>query len=109
MALSANQEKKEKQLANLRPRKKGDPPLPNSGRPRNTPITDALRELFSDPKELSAFVRAASKHAKRGSGIHFKEITERIDGKVVDQVEITGAVDLVERLTAARKRVKRDG
>jgi|HubBroStandDraft_4_1064222.scaffolds.fasta_scaffold00050_13 hypothetical protein len=66
---------------NLKPWQPGQSGNP-SGRPKTKPITKALQDLFEDPEFAKAFAQAAVDHANKGSGTHFKEIAERLEGKV---------------------------
>lgn len=90
MALSANIEKRKRQLANLNPAKKGEPSRNPSGRPKKLPITEALQKIFDDPEFARQYAIAAAKHAKNGSGTHFKEINDRVDGPTKQIHEHTG-------------------
>lgn len=72
----------------FKPGQSGNP----GGRPKKLPITEALQEILADPEKARAYVLAALKHAiKSGSASHFKEINDRVEGRVVERVEHTGA------------------
>jgi hypothetical protein len=103
MALSINTEKKAKQLANLKPRKKGDPGLPGAGRPRKL-ITDRVEQILrsrvkgmgrTNRTYLDVFAETGVKRAIAKSDVLYKEIYERIEGPVEHNLkvreEITGS------------------
>lgn len=71
------------------------------GRPKKLPITEALQEILDDPVRARAYAVAGIKHAMRGgSASHFKEINDRVEGKVADQVEHSGGISItVEHIT----------
>jgi hypothetical protein len=64
------------------------------GRPKKLPFTDILRKLSEDPELVEKYGRAAFKHAILGSSAHFKEINERVEGKVKDESEVTGKITI---------------
>lgn len=91
VGLSANQEKRKKQLANLHPVKKGDPSLNPSGRPKSKPFLDAIQKHIKEhPEDVTAAIKAAFAQTKRGSFVHLRELADRTDGPVKQQVEHTG-------------------
>lgn len=90
MALSKDSEKRAKQLANLKPFTGEDDPRRGVGKKR-LPITEALQKFFENPDNVRAYIESAAKHARNGSGTHFKEINERVEGKIAEKVEHTGA------------------
>jgi len=91
VGLSANQEKRKKQLANLHPVKKGDPSLNPSGRPKSKPFFDAIQKHIAEhPEDVTAAIKAAFAQTKRGSFVHLRELADRTDGPVKQQVEHSG-------------------
>jgi Family of unknown function (DUF5681) len=71
----------------FRPGASGNP----GGRPKQQPGTEALRVLLADEKTAMALARAMIKRALKGNVRAFKEIMDRVEGKVANRVEITGA------------------
>ena|ERR1700686_3700373 len=64
------------------------------GRPRKTPVTDALRKMLEeDPKLAMRAAKAlfAQVFRKNGPVVQaFREIADRVDGKSAERVEVTG-------------------
>jgi hypothetical protein len=67
------------------------------GRPKGSfSLTNALNKVMatedpaSDKLVFELFVTAGVKHAIKGNAAYFKEIFERLEGKVTDKVEQTG-------------------
>ena len=88
-----------------KPGESGNP----GGRPKSKPITDLLRKLIEeDPEQAKAIVRKLLEQAKKGSLGHFKELTDRIEGPVVQQQESKADVMLkvAECIAEGRKRVE---
>ena len=80
---------------NLRPAwKKGESGNPK-GRPKDKPITAALRELMdrNDGEAIKALAAVALKNALKGDFRFAKEILERIDGKVAEQLDLNADVN----------------
>ena len=78
------------------------------GRPKSKPITDLLRELLEeDPQMARDIAKKLLQLAKKGSLGHFKEMTDRIEGPVVQQQESKADVMLkvAECIAEGRKRV----
>lgn len=65
----------------------------NTNATKNRPITDALRRalLANDAEKMRALTDAFINRAIAESDAAAKEIIERIDGKVMQQLEHTGA------------------
>jgi len=70
-----------------KPGQSGNP----KGRPPNKKyISEALRELLeSDPELLKELIKAITGKAKKGDVPAFKEISDRVEGKVADKIEGT--------------------
>ena len=88
-----------------KPGESGNP----GGRPKSKPITDLLRELLEeDPQMARDIAKKLLQLAKKGSLGHFKEMTDRIEGPVVQQQESKADVMLkvAECIAEGRKRVK---
>ena len=71
----------------FKPGQSGNP----SGRPKATPITDALRQALSDPAELSKFITAILKKAKKGDVKAFQAVADRLEGKPAQALNLAGA------------------
>ena len=90
--------------ANLqKPWKKGECGNPK-GRPKGSGITDKLKKILDEPaKEGSdmttaeVLARAAIKAAAKGDHRFFKEILDRVEGKVKDKVEVDGDIRVIEQ------------
>lgn len=88
--LSDNPEKKARQLANLRPRKQGDPALPGAGRPKMRPLTEACQAILErtvkgDPQGRTyaeAIAAALAEKALKGDLRAFAELADRAEGRV---------------------------
>lgn len=69
------------------------------GRPRSKPITDMLREIFDDPKEV-AEIRANVLRTLKSKGmagvILLSHIADRLEGKVPDELEVRDLRDLTD-------------
>jgi hypothetical protein len=71
----------------FQPGQSGNP----GGRPKSKPLTEAIeRILKANPLEADKIAKAMLKKLRGGSVLHFKEIADRIEGKVVQQAELTG-------------------
>ena len=94
MALSKDREKRERQLANLRPAIQGEPSRNPSGRPKKRLITDQLEKLLKqrDPKtgKPNAELVAAGLIKMLAQGKNVPELLNRIEGPVPQVQEITG-------------------
>lgn len=85
----------------FQPGQSGNP----SGRPKSKPITEAYKAILADPANREALAKALLKHAKKGNVFAAKEMADRVEGKVVEQVEITANVSLELRLVEAERRL----
>jgi len=89
----------------FKPGQSGNP----GGRPKETPITDALRQALSDPAELERFISAVIKKAKKGDVKAFQAVSDRIEGKPAQALNLGGAdggpiVFRLERIGKAEER-----
>ena len=90
MALSQNKERREKQLANLIPCKPGETRNPG-GRPKRKPFLEAIiKHMEEHPEDVPAAIKSAFQQSKRGSIAHLRELADRTDGPVKQQIEHTG-------------------
>lgn len=71
----------------FKPGQSGNP----GGRPKQTPIADALRVALSDPSELEKFISAVLKKAKKGDVKAFQAVSDRIEGKPAQALNLGGA------------------
>ncbi len=99
--------------SNLKPWRKGQSGNPK-GRPRKADcLTSLLKEEIEkvDPKDKhkrtfrELIVIATMRLAMKGNAAALREVWDRMDGKVKDAVEMTGSVDLVQRLLEGRERL----
>jgi hypothetical protein len=89
-------------LANLRPPwKKGEVPNP-SGRSKRT-LTAALIARLGRKRALEV-ATALIDEAAEGNVFAFKELADRLEGKVAQRIELEGHVDLGLRIAEARRR-----
>jgi len=74
-----------------KPGQSGNP----KGRPKDKPITAALRELMdrNDGEAIKALAAVALKNALKGDFRFAKEILERVDGKVAEQLDLNADVN----------------
>jgi len=65
--------------------------LGNSGRPKSRPIAAAIRELLdaNDGEAIRAMAKVGLSKALKGDFRFFKELAERIDGKVLERLDLT--------------------
>jgi hypothetical protein len=63
-----------------------------AGRPKKKPITEALEAIYSNPKEAASAAMAMAKKVKKGDVKAFAEVANRLEGRVVQQVEMKGEV-----------------
>jgi hypothetical protein len=81
-----------------------------SGNPRGrTPeklITDALKGIYSNPEELARFIRAAHSRACKGHVKFWELIADRLEGKVMQQIEHTG--NIIHEITSLEQKMAKD-
>ena len=76
------------------------------GRPKLKPLTDLLKEYLENPQNAAALVESLLKEAiKTGNYLHFKEICDRIEGKVAQRVELAGGEGLPIQVADARAKL----
>jgi hypothetical protein len=68
----------------------------NKNATKNRPITDAIRRvlLANDGEKLRKLAEAMVERAIEASDTAAKEVTERVDGKVLQEVEHSGDLHL---------------
>jgi hypothetical protein len=94
---------KEAEPFKFKPGQSGNP----GGRPKKTPLTDLYRELVDDPEvldEIRNSVRQMVKSGRMVGMLQLKEMAERVEGKVKQQIEAEVTVNLADAIAAARKR-----
>jgi hypothetical protein len=97
---------KDKRIANLKPFKAGQSGNPG-GRPKNKPITELYERILTDPKNMAAVEKAVLKTLLKGNMamvLLLREITERIEGKVMQPIEADVTMNLAEAIAEGRKR-----
>ena len=99
--------------SNLKPWRKGQSGNPK-GRPRKADcLTSLLKEEIEkvDPKDkhkrtyMELIVIATMRLAMQGNAAALRGVWDRMDGKVKDEVEMKGSVDLAQRLIEGRERL----
>lgn len=73
----------------FKPGQSGNP----RGRPKGKTVTERLQKIINENEgEIAdALVKTALKHALKGDHRFFKEILDRVEGKVADRVQHSGA------------------
>jgi hypothetical protein len=81
---------------NLKPFLPGQSGNPK-GRPKSRPITAALKELLykDDSKALRAIAAVAVREALGGDFRYTKEIIDRVEGKALETLEVSGGMDVM--------------
>lgn len=86
----------EKSKKNLKMFSSKNQPKKN-GRPKGSlSLTNEIKKILAGVDEaskktiLELLAIAAAKQAMKGNSAYFKEIIERLDGKVTDKIELTG-------------------
>ena len=83
-----------KNTAGLKPPwKKGQSGNPK-GRPKGPSLVDALKKVLQEMGEeetLKKLARAWVGQSAKGNAVFFKELIERLDGKVAQKTELSGA------------------
>ncbi len=106
MALSQNEEKRKKQLANLIRIKPGETLNPG-GRPKRKPFLEIIEKWITEhPEDVPAAIKAAFAQAKRGSLMHLRELMDRVDGPVKQEVDVSGSIELAPAIEKARSRAR---
>jgi hypothetical protein len=67
---------------------------PEGGRLRK-PLTAALEQIYSDPKEAMAAAKALAAKVRKGSVAHWQEAANRIEGKVTETMEAKVGIRVV--------------
>jgi len=71
------------------------------GRTPSKLITDALRGIYDNPENLKKFVLAAHRRALKGNPKFWEMIADRLEGKVLQQIEHTG--NIIHEITQLEK------
>jgi hypothetical protein len=90
-----------------KPGESGNP----SGRPKKKPITELYERILSNPDNLAHIEQATLRALKKGQMamvLQLREMAERVEGKVTQPVEVTGQIELSERMAKARERTATD-
>jgi len=83
----------------FKPGQSGNP----GGRPKVDVAAEIARAVFEGNRE--AAIKALARALLKGNAYVFKELAERGYGKVSQEIVVSGAVEIAERLKAARKRL----
>lgn len=101
---------------NLKPFKPGQSGNPN-GRPKGSGVTDQLKKLLHEEIELKgkkttmaeAIAKVCVSKALKGDHRFVKEILDRTEGKVKDQLSVDGEMRIVnQRFVVATKKAEDD-
>ena len=85
----------------FKPGQSGNP----GGRPKDDVAKRIAQAVFSNNEE--AIYAAFAESMLKGNAYVFKEIAERAFGKLAEKVDVNMSGDVIERLAAARKRLKK--
>ncbi len=85
--------------------KKGQSGNP-SGRPKGSVslITRLKQMLHDTPKQGEAFIRDLIQQARAGNAPYMREIMDRLEGKIPDELHVSGGFDLADAFTQYRQR-----
>jgi hypothetical protein len=86
--------------------KAGNPGGP--GRPKKSPLTDALRRILDDERNANALAMALFRKAMKGSYQEFKEIADRVEGKAAQRETESDGGHIKTILIDLSKRPRRD-
>lgn len=83
------------------------------GRPRKKPVTEICEKIFrksKNRKEVERVIMSIISGGRMSSVLMLKEVAERLEGKVSQEVELSGEVSLglAETIQNRRKRVAND-
>jgi len=88
----------------FKPGQSGNP----SGRPKKKPITEMYERILNNPENVAAIEIAVNKALAKGQMamvLQLREMTDRVEGKVVQPIEADITVNLSDAIAEARKRV----
>jgi hypothetical protein len=91
----------------FQPGQSGNP----SGRPKNSPATDIFKELFNDPEtreQIKENVRKTLTKPGMAGVLLFKEGTDRLEGRVIERVEVSDYRDLTDEELEAKLKALQD-
>lgn len=92
-AITPTRDKKGKWLEG----KSGNP----SGRPKTKPLTDAFKMALESPKLAHSIARDVLKKARRDARM-LEQVLDRVEGKVVQQIDLNATIGIAERISRAR-------
>jgi hypothetical protein len=93
-------------IENLKPFQPGQSGNPG-GRPKKKPITELYERILSDPENIAAIEKSVVAALRKGNMamvLLLREITERLEGKVMQPIEAEISVNLADVIAEARKR-----
>jgi hypothetical protein len=76
-----------------------------SGRPKKKPITEMYERILNNPEHLAAIEAATVSALKKGNMamvLQLREITDRVEGKVSQDINLNGELTLADRISKAR-------
>lgn len=89
--------------------KKGQSGNPG-GRPLKKPVTELYEKILNDPKAMKALERSIVRALGKGQMamvLQLKEMTDRVEGKVMQPIEADVTVNLADAIAEARKRARK--
>jgi hypothetical protein len=98
----------EMEAAQWKPGQSGNP----GGRPKKKPITEMYERILSDPANLEAIEQAIVKSLLKGNMamvLQLREVTDRVEGKITQPVEVSGDLGLAERIAKVRADIASGG
>jgi hypothetical protein len=102
---------KARSLANLKPFKPGQSGNP-SGRPHKKPVTEMYERIFADPIAMKALEKSIKKALSKGQMamvLQLREMTDRVEGKIVQPIDAQVSMNLAEAIAASRQRAAKRG
>ncbi len=77
-----------------KPGESGNP----KGRPRTKPLTDMLKKLLDkdDGAAMAKIIKTAIEAAQSGDVRYFKEIMDRVEGKVIEPIDLNANMNVQE-------------
>jgi len=96
----------EMEAAKWQPGQSGNP----GGRPKKKPVTDLYEQILNDPEAIDELRDAIRKAIRKGSMamvLQLKEMTDRVEGKVVQPIDadLNINMSLSERMAKAEERL----
>ena len=81
----------------FKPGQSGNP----GGRPKKKPITELYEQILRDPKNLALLEKIIVQGIRRGDVTLIREMADRVEGKVTQQLEHSGRLTLEQLVAGA--------